>query len=66
MKEINSTFANKFTSILWNPMHKVVETNLGKRTSIRNQLERDLHDRLESRIKFGVMIPIEWRINTTL
>jgi len=64
MKEINSTFANKLTSLIWIPINRMVDDNFKVRTSIRNQLEWKLHDRLEDRIKFKVMIPLGWRINS--
>jgi len=66
MKEINSTFSNKFISILWNPLHKMVDDNFKVRSIVKNQLEWKLHDRLEDRIKFKIMLPIEWRMNTSL
>jgi hypothetical protein len=66
MKEINSTFINKLTSLLWIPMNRVIDDNFKIRSVIRNQLEWKLHDKLEDRIKFKVMIPLNWRINTSL
>jgi hypothetical protein len=66
MKEINSTFSNKFISILWSPLHKMVDDNFKIRSIVKNQLEWKLHDRLEDRIKFKIMLPIEWRMNTSL
>jgi|APFre7841882630_1041343.scaffolds.fasta_scaffold176472_1 hypothetical protein len=66
MKEINSTFTNKLTSLIWSPMTRILDDNFKVRSVTRNQLEWKLHDRLEDRIKFKVMIPIEWRMNSSL
>jgi len=65
MKCINNSINNQLTSKIWLSMIKM-ESNLGKRTQTRFYLDRHLHERLEGRIKFGVMIPIEWRLNTLL
>jgi hypothetical protein len=65
MKCINTAMNNQLTSKIWLSMIKV-ESNLGKRSAARWHLEEHLHNRLEGRIKFGVMIPIEWRLNTLL
>lgn len=65
MKCITVAVNNKLTAKVWLPLIKL-ERDLGKRTQLRLYLDRQLHERLEGRIKFGVMIPIEWRLNTLL
>jgi hypothetical protein len=66
MREINSSFTNKLTYKLWIPMHKFVEQNMDRRSSPKRLMELQLHDRLEGRIKYAVMIPLEWKLNTLL
>jgi len=66
MKEINSAIINKLTPKIWSHMHKSLESHLGKRTAVKLQLEFKLHDKLEDRIKFKVMIPLQWKLNTLL
>jgi len=65
MRCITVSMANKLTHGLWISMMNL-ERNLGKKTQTRLYLNHHLHDRLEGRIKFGVMIPLEWRLNTLL
>jgi|GEM_PF-6857273 len=64
MKKIH--FTNKLMLLIWTPMVNMVDVNFKVRSLTRSHLERSLHDKLEDRIKFKVMIPIEWRMNTPL
>ena len=65
MRCINNTINNQLITKLWISMIKV-ESNLGKKSKARFYLDRELNNRLERIIKFGVAIPIEWKLNTLL
>lgn len=64
MKEITSAINARLSISIWVPMSKLISDNIKPRSSVKFQLEREIHDKLESRLKFRVMIPIEWRLNT--
>jgi hypothetical protein len=66
MRPITGEIANKLTACLWNPAYKQMEIRVGKRTAIRRESERLLHDRLETRVKLQLMLPLQWRMDTAL
>ena len=64
MKEITSAINARLSISIWVPMSKLISDNIKPHSSVKFQLEREINDKLESRLKFRVMIPIEWRLNT--
>jgi hypothetical protein len=66
MRCINNAINNQLTSKIWIPMAKMEADSLGKKSKARLYLNEELYDKLERRIKFGVLIPIEWGLNTLL